>query len=353
MNIVRLEGSSHYEIGYMHGEKLKKEIQEMEKYLPDFLIKTRGKVMGIIAYKVLVNRAKVMKKYILKDYQAEIMGVAKGAGVDPNFILLINVFDELKNCLGCSAIAVGGLYGVNTDYVVFGDFLGSRNTVFIYPNFVSVSWPGYIGVIRGMNDQGTVLISLASYSKDQRLRGTPTSLLYREIIEKFDIVAPLIVGRRTIGNNILLRHKYEGPLVLEVSANHLEIRQPEKFITATNHYQADAMKKYQRPPKPAKGSKMPLDQFWNFFGLEGSKKRDAILQEEIKNSKQITPERIKNILAKVANKYTTLNTVIFDPINLIVYVADNNGKMPATDGKLVKINLNSCQYIDKSFYWVL
>ncbi len=355
----------HYYLGLVHGELLQQEIRETEKFLPEFLQKTRGKKLGKIAYNFLVHKAQKIKKFIPQEYITEMKGVADGAKVNPDFILLINVFDELKNIYGCSALAIEEdnrlFYGINTDYAVFGDFLGPRNTVFIYQqkkpchNFVSVAWPGYVGLIRGMNEEGVVLISLASYSKDQTIKGVPTSFLYRQIIEKFNNESLVAMVQRTIGNNILLGNKQEA-VVIEVSANHLSARGAKticgrKFVAATNHYQTEEMKQYQRPPKPVKGSTIPKDEeekwFWNFFGLEGSKKRDTILKDRIEmysdflvlNSKKFTPEVIKRILSRVSNPYATLNSIIFDPENLELYIADNNGKMPATDGKLVKINI--------------
>lgn len=351
MNIIRLKESSHYQIGYTHGSILGKEIKEMADYLPEFLQKTRGKLLGRIAYKFLLKKAKKIKRFIPPEYMREMLGVADGAGVNPDFILLINVFDELKNIYGCSALAIEGKYGATIDYAVFGDFLGPRNTVFVYQHkkpkhsFVSIGWPGYVGLIRGMNDRGMVLISLASYSKDQTIKGIPTSFLYREIIESND---HSLIERapRTIGNNILIGDK-EKVKIIEVSAHDWGVRKPwrtkgKKYITVTNNYET-VMNKHQRPPKPVKGSTIPKNKerewFWNFFGLEGSKKRRATLEKEIQKSKEFTPEIIKNILAQVANLYCTLAAMIFDPANLTLYIADNEGKMPATDGKLVKINL--------------
>lgn len=367
----------YYHLGLMHGELLKEEIQELEKYLPEFFVKTRGKTMGKIAYKTLFWAAKQTKKYIRSEYLVEIEGVAKGAGVDPNLALLINVFDELKNCQsnlwvlpalfdrgGCSALAVeenGRLfYGMSTDYTVFGDILGRTNTVFVYRkkfghNFVAVGWPGYVGLIRGMSDGGIVLISTASYSKDQTIKGIPTSFLYREIIES-DNRHILETGPRTIGNNVLIGNEKEVK-VIELSAKNLKTRTPQKvkekrFMVVTNHYETE-MKEIQRPPVLPPGSTIPSDKtgewFWGFFnrrsekGLGGSKGRFEILEEKIKYyaSKEFTPQVIKKILSSVANPYTTLNSMIFDPANLELYMAQNYGKMPATDGQLVKIDVGN------------
>lgn len=359
----------HYHLGLMHGQLLKEEIQEMADYLPKFLIETRGKIMGKMAYKVLVNRARVIKKYIQPECLIEMEGVAKGAKVDPDFILLINVFDELKNCQskwwivptlldlgGCSALATEEnkslLYGVNTDYTVFGDKLGPNNTVFVYqkkngPNFTAIGWPGYVGLIRGMNDQGTVLISLSSYSTDQTIKGIPTSFLYRKMIE-FNEPSLIATASRTIGNNILIGDKNEAA-VIEVSAKDWRARKSlgfenKKFITATNHYQT-GLKETQRDPVLPPGSTIPKNEeerwFWNFFGLNGSIERNNTLKTEMQKSKKFTPETIKEILHEVHNPHCTLACTIFDPANLTLYMADNEGKMPATKGKLVKINLGN------------
>lgn len=364
----------YHHVGLMHGELLMDELQYMENYLPTFLVETRGKLMGKMAYRVLINRARAMRKYIEQKHLIEIEGVAKGAGVDPDFVLLINVFDELKNCQsnlwivptllnlgdsgGCSALAVEAAkdcmnYGMITDYVVFGHILGRTNTVFIYqnkfgPNFVVVGWPGYVGLIRGMNEQGTVLISVASYSKEQTIKGIANSFLYRQVIESND---PSLIERapRTIGGNILIGNK-EDANVIEVSTKELDFRgcleiNNRKFITMTNYYQTPRLSKSQRKPALPPGSTIPPneveDWFWGFFGLNGSIKRNNTLKIAIQDSKEFFPETIKKILAKVASPYTTLNFMVFDPANLELYIANNNGKMPATDGELVKINVGN------------
>lgn len=53
--------------------------------------------------------------------------------------------------------------------------------------FVSVTWPGYLGVLSGMNEKGVALA--AAQSGDTRNVGTPNPILYRTILEENSSIA--------------------------------------------------------------------------------------------------------------------------------------------------------------------
>ncbi len=212
--------------------------------------------------------------HIPSRLKEELQGVASGAHLGLPLVLLINTLDDLANNLAsCSALAVGegrtaqGLFlaGRNLDYPVFVDVLVDLKTLFlITPDqgvpLVSLAWPGYVGVLTGMNRAGVALAQLTAMCRDTTLKGLPAGLRHRLALEQETTVqgvaARILEPPRTIGNNLLLCGPREA-LVLEVSAHRHGVRRPAGgVITATNHFQSDEMEpvkgEFRRRP-PSRG----------------------------------------------------------------------------------------------------
>ena len=186
----------------------------------------------------------------------ELRGVAAGAQVSLSLVVLINTLDDLaNNWPACSALAVGegrtsrGSYlaGRNLDYPVFVDVLVDLQTLFLTtPDegvpLVSLAWPGYVGVLTGMNRAGLTLAQLTAMCRDNTLQGLPAGLRNRLALERETsiqrLTTSLLKAPRTIGNNLLLAGPREA-LVLELSARRYEIRRPAAgLLTTTNHFQS-------------------------------------------------------------------------------------------------------------------
>ncbi len=291
--------------------------------------------------------------YIPPRLKEELKGVAAGAQLGLPLILLINTLDDLANnwpC--CSALAVGtgrtsgGFYlgGRNLDYPVFVDVLVNLQTLFlITPDeglpLASLAWPGYLGVLTGMNRAGVALAQLTAMCRDSTLKGLPAGLRNRLALEQESTVgglaARLRAASRTIGNNLLLVSPQEA-LVLEVSAHRAALRRPmAELITTTNHFQSDEMSSVkgvfrQRPPLSV------LDPY--HFTEAYSQARNARLQE-LAAHKTLGPADLQMILGDpgIANS-GTVNSVLFQPEELTLWVAQK-GPPPVSQGKYVKFNL--------------
>lgn len=259
---VRITGEG-YALGLAHGRLLRPEIGRMVTILYKDLVRTT------VARDVMLVKAWRLDERAPARYRDEMRGVADGAGVQYADILLINTFDDLRHLVGCSSAVVlpaGGeplRHGRNLDYAI--PMLARFKAVFDIETrglrLRTVGFPGYIGVLTGMNSRGLALTSHTSATGKAAV-GVPSGLLYRQMLEEAQdlpaMQALLQASARTIGNNLALSDARTGAaLALEFDARHLAARGPEGgLLLVTNHFQILAMQAHQdeRWHDPASGS---------------------------------------------------------------------------------------------------
>jgi len=299
--LVELEGGP-YERGRQHGTLLRPQVRLFRDRLYGDLVFKRGKSLGAVFTGVLYGIAARMHPYIPRELREEMRGVADGAGVSYRDVLLFNTFDDVMHGLiqlnpvltpimnhrfvapilgrlACSSFVVGGsrttsggpLHGRNMDYylsdgfvdpdaVVPGILRGHVVVFVVRPSrgrpFVSVAWPGYVGVVTGMNRDGLSLACLTSTVPRETTNGIPLPLLYRLMAQysgSLDEAEWLVRGaRRTIGNNLTLAcgsptadarpsQGSDGRLLEFTSERVAQVRPREGVVLATNHFQHPAM----------------------------------------------------------------------------------------------------------------
>lgn len=129
-------------------------------------------------------------------YRAEMDAMAKAAGIDPQRLLAANLsLDTLCTALAAGADGAGPVrVARNMDFFP-AELLGPATVVLLRrPEgrhaFVSVGWPGYAGVITGMNDAGLTTAILQNYGNaGPRRKGTPVAFRARELLENCDSAA--------------------------------------------------------------------------------------------------------------------------------------------------------------------
>ena len=141
-------------------------------------------------------------KYIGEEFRQEIYGISLSCSDDFNFVC--EPYERQMNyhsahdighamqdymLVGCSSFAVwdsssftgGLLVGRNFDFYIGDDFARNRIVLFCFPTdgyrFASVSWPGMIGVMSGMNEKGLTVTINAAKSAIPTSSATPTSRL--------------------------------------------------------------------------------------------------------------------------------------------------------------------------------
>ncbi|MFP3866545.1 MAG: C45 family autoproteolytic acyltransferase/hydrolase [Desulfobacteraceae bacterium] len=336
LRIVRLRGLPG-EMGHAHGRMLGREIRQMRGRVLNYLAKITGWVGGLPLYLALMVLARRFRPYIPGPYWEEMQGVAAGAGVSINLILLLNVFDDLvQNLPRCSGLAAESkdrhtsswLLARNLDYAIFTEVMARLQTVFLLHTasgipLVSVAWPGFVGLYTGMNQKRVALAQLSAMTVDRTIGGCPAGIRNRQALQQgqnLQQVAVLITAsKRTSGNNLVLCSPAEAQ-VLEVSARHWQIRRASHgLIIATNHYQSAKMQavKGQFPPRPPFSPLSP----WHFTEAY-SHSRQRRLHALAANG--IDMQKARNLLAdpEVANP-GTVSSVIFQPQTMAMCLAQS------------------------------
>jgi hypothetical protein len=283
--VVVLEGSPS-QMGLAHGRLLAQEINFLIRQVDRHVFQRVGPIQGVGLAIVARTFAHILGRNIPSHLQEEIRGIAEASGCGYADLLLMNTLDDVLNILrrlaprapsiGCSSFALYGtrthdgdvLHGRNLDYHFRGTPLDDngevsrlllRNaTLFVYhPSdrapFVSIGWPGIVGVVTGMNEARICLSNLTSYLRGTTPNGIPTPILYRTIAEQAsslqDVGQLLREARRTIGNNLLVSSGVENRAALfEITRDTVaEVPPEDGGLVATNHFVTPDLARRQRP----------------------------------------------------------------------------------------------------------
>lgn len=350
--ILHTQGTP-YARGYQHGKLLREKIQGLiSAYIEGQIKKTISKEMLIFA----TNKT---EKFILEEFKEEMRGIAEGSEVPYEKILDSHIFLDLyvnpnqqrlkKMLFQCSNFAVFGeatkdkkaIHGRNLDWFDWGILADYAVVIFAKPDkgnaYVSVSWPGCIGVLTGMNEKGITLGQIMVKGTDNQVEGVPHFFLMRQVIqyannleeaEKIIKEAP----RTTCWNVVISDGKIPSAILVEYSANNISILKPKDGIMySTNHFVSDVLQSQMKIYPPT----------------DNSLARYIRLGELIsENYGKIDKEKAIKFLGDHFNPYekkeiphynticqsTTIQSVVFLPQTLELYVSCGI-KAPVTHGK--------------------
>jgi hypothetical protein len=283
--LVRIAGRP-YERGLQHGRLLRGQVRRLRAAFYRDVVYFRGRAWGLALQAVMAPILLLMHRHIPAELRLEMRGVAHGAGVSYWDVLIFNCFDDLLHALwlipiaarrlpfigqrfACSSFAVLGartasgrlLHGRNLDYEVVDALANDgavtqvlkENIVVVecQPDsghaFLSVGWPGVVGVVTSLSEAGLSLACLTSTVSDETPNAIPLPLLYRRIAQYAETLSAaeqmLRDARRTIGNNLLLASGPEDDArVFELSPRSVAARRPQRgVLTTTNHFVHEAM----------------------------------------------------------------------------------------------------------------
>lgn len=274
------------QMGIAHGRLLDTEVRflvrQIDRHIFQRIDPIRRPGIRIVARAL----AFIMGSHIPENLKEEIRGISLGSGISYSDLLLLNTLDDVLNILrrfapdvpamACSSFAVFGertwngelLHGRNLDYHFGGTLLDDKGAVarlllrkvvfFAYhpidrAAFISISWPGMVGVTTAVNEAGLCLGNLTSYTRDATPSGVPTAILYRTIVEQAatlrDVGRLLRGARRTVGNNLIVSSGLENRAALfEITMNSIvEVAPEEGVLVATNHFVSPDLARRQRP----------------------------------------------------------------------------------------------------------
>jgi predicted choloylglycine hydrolase len=278
VEVVELSGDASQR-GWQHGQALRPTLLRIREGLHRDVIYRRGAVLGwgfrsLVRW--LVHR---MQRHIPTPWLTEARAVAEGAGIAFDDVLTLTCFDDVVHNLqyvvpvgrlACSGLAAQRgrtptgqvLLARNMDYAPESDWWGvgtlitsvmrETTTVFaVRPEhgfaYVSIGWPGFLGVVTGMNETGLALACLTSTVRGETADGTPMPLTYRHILEQAETLDDceriLQATKRTIGNSLLVASARDAAVcAFELSPRKVYRRLPEEdLVLATNHFLVPTM----------------------------------------------------------------------------------------------------------------
>ena len=304
------------------------------------------------------------------EYQTEIYGVSQYTShhfdnLAPQYQrnLYLHAAHDIGHALqdlalvGCSSFAAWGeksedgnlILGRNFDFYVNDAFAENKIIAFIKPEdghpFMMVTWPGMIGAVSGMNQEGLTVTINASKSKIPLSAKTPISILTREILQHAQNIdeAIAIAKKRKVfvSESIMVGSAHDNKAVLiEVSPEKMGVYDVPNSnqLICSNHFQSDALKNDERNQSQITNShsKYRFDRMQELF-TENPKINPKIASEILRNKNGLKDIPLGFGNEKALNQLMAHHGIIFKPKEKLVWVSAN----PYQLGEFVCYNLDS------------
>lgn len=317
-----------------------------------------------------------MYLHVRDDFQVELLGLSQYSSDKYDFIapkfrraMYLHGAHDIGHAMqdlalvGCSSLAVWNentedgdlLIGRNFDFFLDDDFAKNKLLEFVDPEigipYMSVSWPGMIGVVSGMNKEGITVTINAGKSRIPKIAKTPISLVTREILQfakNIDEAIAIVEKRKVfVSESILVGSANDRKaVIIEISPVKIGVFNVENAakMVCSNHFQSDTYKD---------------DKINNKQILEShSEYRFTKLNELLKSNPKINPEKMASILRdrsglknekigngneKALNQLLAHHAVIFSPEKRLVWVSSN----PYQLGEFVCYDLNTIFSVER------
>jgi hypothetical protein len=309
------------------------DVARRNSHLPKTIL---GQYGGGFLWPLVVGYSRALMKDAPQRYERELHGAlakAKYKQDEIDSLTVANSLIELRCFDLCSAFLVEPersashemLFGRNLDIPSYGCLDRMVLVVVCRPAkrhaFASVTWPGFIGVLSGMNDAGLAVGCLDSGpAKDDSpafCLGTPLSLTFRRILEECGSIEEaqklLAAAKRTRCMNLAVCDRQRA-VVFEITPKSVVARRAEEHLLAcTNHF---------RTPELSLSK-----QCWRYRALQGCWEK----------SQPFTWHDVAAALHKVNLGQETTQSMIFEPRPLRLRLAI--GKPPVSGGPFVSLEL--------------
>jgi predicted choloylglycine hydrolase len=305
-----------------------------------------------------------------EEYQTEIYGVSQYTShefdnIAPRYQrgLYLHAAHDIGHALqdlalvGCSSFAAWNeksedgnlILGRNFDFYVNDAFAENKIIAFVKPkqghNFMMVTWPGMIGTVSGMNQEGLTVTINASKSKIPLIAKTPISILTREILQHAQNIdeAVAIAKKRKVfvSESIMVGSAQDNKAVLiEVSPKKMDVYEVPNSnqLLCSNHFQGEAFKNDKRNLGQIQDShsQYRFERMQELF-TENKKINPQIASEILRNREGIKDISLGYGNEKALNQLMAHHGIIFKPKEKLVWVSAN----PYQLGEFVCYNLDS------------
>jgi hypothetical protein len=320
--IVQLHGTPQ-EIGAEHAQDLDEKIQTLHhKYLDVYI---GGGARRFLA----LGAAKMFESYFLPEHLAEVDALASRESMDEREAVLAQCFLDLSPMTACSTITLPASaapdhvarFGRNLEFAALG-VADKYSTVFVYKpagryEFVSIGWPGMVGVLSGINQHGLALANMEVTRGIRMPAAMPYTLLYRMLLERCKTVNEAIdlveKTPRQTANNLMLMDATGDRAVLEITPESVTVRRASdsESLISTN---------YQRGTDCDTTGRC-----WRY---------DRLHQEGEARFGQIGVRQLEAMLAHVSPGKPTLQSMIFEPSTRTIYLSTGTNAARGTFRRL-------------------
>lgn len=360
---LRISGNP-YELGYKKGFLTQQLYQNQEKV---FFGKVAEMVPNPSKQKKLLHFLKWYNRDILsaipKALQEELFALSTFASADFNDLgtpfernLLLHSSHDIGHAMqdlmlvGCSSVALWDnftedgnlLIGRNFDFYVNDEFAQNKIVEFISPKkgykYASVTWPGMVGVVSGMNEKG-LTVTLNAGKSDVPLKGeTPVSIVARSILQSAkNIEEAVFIAKKFkvfVSESILIGSANDNKAVtIEMSPQKFDVFQTnENLLFCTNHFRSETYKTDKRNQAQIKESHshyrlQKLEEC--FLPDKEYNENDVLKVLRDVSGLQNTDIGLGN--EKTLNQLLAHHSVIFKPAELKMWVSNNPYQLGAFD----------------------
>ncbi len=247
--------------------------------------------------------------------------------------------------VGCTSFAAWGkssadsalIVGRNFDFYMGEEFSRNKLVLFEKPDsgcaFVSVTWPGMLGVLSGMNTEGLTVTINASKLETPTMSATPISILTKKILQYSSSIddALRIAGeyRTFVSESILVSSVADGrAAIIEKTPSAMALYDPAAKdpsvtgIVCANHYQSDYFKDN---PVNVENIRMSdsMQRFRRVRELLDSagKVTPAVAAKILRDTRGLDGEQIGYCNELAVNQLLAMHSVIFRPAERKIWVS--------------------------------
>lgn len=320
-------------------------VDQIRSFIPN------ERYLGFLRYLTLIFNRR-LARHIPPEYCSEIAAVARYCSLEFDFIgepylrqLNYHAAHDIGHAMqeymlvGCTsfgawgdAAADGMIVGRNFDFYVGDDFARNRLLTFCKPDkgygFVSIGWPGMVGVLSGMNEAGLTVTLNAAKGPVPLSSATPVSILARQILQYAATIAQadsIAAQYRTfVSESFLIGSARNGRCaVIEKTPRKQSLYTAAgRTIRSTNHFQSEAFTDdaYNRRNIASSDSRPRADRLEELLGQNTPLtigKAVEILRDRCE--KGGADLGLSNLLA--INQQIAHHSVVFEPQRLRMWVA--------------------------------
>jgi predicted choloylglycine hydrolase len=325
--VLRVSGTPR-EMGFQHGAALRRQIHFLHAEYYEAMVKR------LVSEPELREWAQATEPFIPERYREEMRGLAEGCGLPYEQILIVNTMLDRFQTVMCSTVVSAG--GASKDgEVYFGrnlDFPGrnvlQRMTIVLVwepaegTPLASVTWPGVLGVLSGMNAHGVAGATMLVHRGRDLRPGLPYLLMYREALEGARTAADVgdAIGRakRTCSNNFMVVDAAGAAQVVEYDPETVVRRPAAKGgLCSTNFFASAELRDHCLPM--------------------GKERFDTLAEFLDEEHGRIDLARVRRALEEVATPwYMNVQSMVFLPARQSLHLSVG-GDLPAAKQRFVHL----------------